>query len=149
MVDKIVIRPVGKNERAAWEPLWNGYLAFYKVTLAPDANDITWQRFHDPEEQMFLLGAYVDGKLLGIVHYLFHRSCWTIGNYCYLQDLFVAEDARGLGLGRALIEAVYQRAKAAGANRVHLLTHATNTHARALYDQVAENLGFIQYRKML
>ena len=96
MVDKIVIRPVGKNERAAWEPLWNGYLAFYKATLAPDANDIIWQRFHDPEEQMFLLGAYVDGRLAGIVQYLFHRSTWTPESYCYLQDLFVAEDARGL-----------------------------------------------------
>ena len=149
MADKIVIRPVGKDERAAWEPLWNSYLAFYKATLAPDASDITWQRFHDPEEQMFLLGAYVDGKLIGIVQYLFHRSTWTPESYCYLQDLFVAENARGLGAGRALIEAVYQRAKLAGASRVYWLTHTTNTQARALYDQVAENLGFIQYRKML
>jgi len=146
---EIVIRPVRKDERTAWEPLWNGYLAFYKATLAPDASDITWQRFHDPEEQMFLLGAYVDGKLIGIVQYLFHRSTWTPESYCYLQDLFVAENARGLGAGRALIEAVYQRAKLAGASRVYWLTHTTNTQARALYDQVAENLGFIQYRKML
>jgi GNAT superfamily N-acetyltransferase len=146
---EIVIRPVGKGERAAWEPLWNGYLAFYKATLAPDASDFTWRRFHDPEEQMFLIGAYVDGKLTGIVQYLFHRSTWTPESYCYLQDLFVAESARGLGLGRALIEAVYEKARAAGANRVHWLTHTTNTQARMLYDQVAENLGFIQYRKML
>jgi GNAT superfamily N-acetyltransferase len=149
MADKIVIRPVGKGERAAWETLWNGYLAFYNATLAADASDITWQRFHDPEEQMFLLGAYVDGKLTGIAQYLFHRSTWTPESYCYLQDLFVAENARGLGVGRALIEAVYQRAKLAGASRVHWLTHTNNSQARALYDQVAENLGFIQYRKML
>jgi GNAT superfamily N-acetyltransferase len=146
---EIVIRPVGKQERAAWEPLWNGYLAFYKAKLAPDASDVTWQRFHDPEEQMFLLGAYVDGKLTGIVQYLFHRSTWTPESYCYLQDLFVAEEARGLGLGRALIEAVYDKARTAGANRVHWLTHTTNAKARTLYDQVAENLGFIQYRKIL
>ena len=146
---EIVIRPVGKGERAAWEPLWNGYLAFYKVTLAPDASDITWQRFHDPEEQMFLLGAYVDGKLLGIVHYLFHRSSWTVGNYCYLQDLFVAEGARGLGLGRSLIGAVYEKAREAGASRVYWLTHQDNATARRLYDQVADNLGHIQYRKLL
>jgi GNAT superfamily N-acetyltransferase len=146
---EIVIRSVGKDERAAWEPLWEGYLAFYKAKLAPDASDITWQRFHDPEEQMFLLGAYVDGKLTGFVQYLFHRSTWTPESYCYLQDLFVAEGARGLGLGRALIEAVYEKARAAGANRVHWLTHSTNTQARTLYDQVADNLGFIQYRKML
>ena len=89
----VVIRPVGKDERAAWEPLWNGYLAFYKATLEPGASDVAWQRFHDPDEPMFLLGAYVDGKLTGIVQYLFHRSTWTPGNYCYLNDLFVTDGA--------------------------------------------------------
>ena len=72
--DKIQIRPVGKDERAAWEPLWVGYLAFYMATLVPGASDIAWARFHDPDEPMFLLGAYVDGKLTGIVHYLFDYS---------------------------------------------------------------------------
>ena len=148
MADNIEIRPVGQNERAAWEPLWAGYLAFYKATLAEDATDVAWARFHDPAEPMHLLGAYVDGQLTGIVHYLFHRSTWTPGNYCYLQDLFVADGARGLGLGRALIEAVYDRAKAAGASRVHWLTHTTNAQARVLYDQVADNPGFMQYRKV-
>ena len=89
MADKIVIRPVGTDERAAWEPLWDGYIAFYKATLEPGASDVAWQRFHDPDEPMFLLGAYVDGKLTGIVQYLFHRSTWTPGNYCYLQYPFV------------------------------------------------------------
>ncbi len=97
---------------------------------------------------MWLLGAYVGGKLSGIVHYLYHRSCWTIGDYCYLQDLFVAEDARKLGLGRALIEAVEREARKAGASRVYWLTHETNATARALYDQLAERPGFIQYRKL-
>jgi GNAT superfamily N-acetyltransferase len=148
MADKIEIRPVGKDERAAWEPLWAGYLAFYKATLVPGASDAAWARFHDPAEPMHLLGAYVDGKLTGIVHYLFHRSTWTPGDYCYLQDLFVADGARGLGLGRALIEAVYEKARAAGASRVHWLTHTTNAQARILYDQVADNPGFMQYRKI-
>jgi GNAT superfamily N-acetyltransferase len=148
MAGTVVIRPVGGDERAAWEPLWNGYLAFYKATLAPGVSDVAWQRFHDPDEPMFLLGAYVDGKLTGIVQYLFHRSSWTVGNYCYLQDLFVSESARGLGLGRALIEAVYERAEAAGASRVYWLTQTTNTQARILYDQVADDSGFMQYRKI-
>jgi GNAT superfamily N-acetyltransferase len=149
MVDQIVIRPVGAGERAAWEPLWNGYIAFYKATLEPGASDVAWRRFHDPDEPMFLLGAYVDGRLTGIVQYLFHRSTWTSGNYCYLQDLFVADSARGRGVGRTLIEAVYAKAKAAGINRVHWLTHTSNAQARILYDQVAENRGFIQYSKTL
>ena len=144
---KVVVRPVGRDERAAWEPLWNGYLKFYKATLPPENSDIAWTRLHDPGEPMHLLGAYVDGKLMGIVHYLFHRSTWMPDDYCYLQDLFVAEGTRGLGLGRALIEAVYEKAREAGSTRVYWLTHETNAPARLLYDQVAENLGFIQYRK--
>lgn len=144
----VVIKPVGQDEREAWAPLWAGYLTFYKTGVPPETSDITWARFHDPAEPMFVLGAYVDGKLTGIVHYLFHRSTWTPGNYCYLQDLFVADSARGLGLGRALIEAVYEKAKAAGASRVHWLTHETNAQARILYDQVADYPGFIQYRKI-
>jgi GNAT superfamily N-acetyltransferase len=148
MADNVVIRSVDESERSAWEPLWNGYLTFYNATLVPGASDVAWARFHDLKEPMFLLGAYVDGKLTGIVHYLFHRSSWTPGDYCYLQDLFVADDARGLGLGRTLIEAVCEKAKAAGASRVHWLTHTTNAQARILYDKVADNPGFMQYRKL-
>jgi GNAT superfamily N-acetyltransferase len=109
---------------------------------------VTWARLHDPAEPMEALGAYMDGRLRGIAHYLFHRSCWTIGNYCYLQDLFVAETARHLGLGRALIAAVEERARRAGASRLYWLTHESNAGARALYDQLAERSGFIQYRKL-
>ena len=144
----VEIRPVGPDERAAWEPLWRGYLDFYKTTLPQQTYDTTWARLHDPSEPMWLLGAYVDGKLLGIVHYLYHRSCWTAGDYCYLQDLFVHEDVRNRGIARALIEAVYREAKAAGASRVHWLTHETNATARALYDTLADRPGFIQYRKV-
>jgi GNAT superfamily N-acetyltransferase len=143
------IRPLAPGDRGDWEPLWNGYLAFYKATLPPGTTDVTWNRLLDPAEPMFVLGAFVDGRLLGIVHYILHRSTWSIGGYCYLQDLFVAEEARGMRLGRALIEAVYEKAREAGAGRVYWLTHDTNATARHLYDRVAENAGFIQYRKTL
>ncbi|MFP3747409.1 GNAT family N-acetyltransferase, partial [Achromobacter sp. SIMBA_011] len=94
----------------------------------------TWARLLDPAEPMFVLGAFdAAGKLVGIVHAIYHRSCWTDGPYCYLQDLFTAADARGQGAGSALIEAVYERAREAGASRVYWLTHETNTTARALY----------------
>jgi GNAT superfamily N-acetyltransferase len=144
----VTIRPLQPSERAQWEPLWKGYQAFYKVVIPDDATAVTWARLHDSAEPMGALGAYVDGKLAGIVHYIFHRSCWTVGDYCYLQDLFVAESARNCGLGRALIAAVEDKARAAGASRVHWLTQETNTDARALYDKLAERSGFIQYRKL-
>ena len=137
----IDIKPVGRDERATWEPLWRGYLNFYEASQASDTTDVLWQRLHDPIEPMHVLGAYRDGKLIGITHYVFHRSCWTIGDYCYLQDLFVAPEARGGGAGRALIEA-----RKADASRVYWNTHETNAAARILYDKVAERSGFIQYR---
>lgn len=148
MASDTLVRRLRPDERAAWQPLWKGYLDFYRTSVKPEVYDATWARLLDPNEPMWLLGGYVDGTLLGIVHYLYHRSCWTIGDYCYLQDLFVAEAARGRGLGRALIEAVYGEARAAGASRVYWLTHETNATARALYDTLADRPGFIQYRKL-
>jgi GNAT superfamily N-acetyltransferase len=144
----VSVKPVGMGERTAWEPLWQGYLRFYDSAQTPDATDVLWQRLHDPKEPMHVLGAYQGGKLIGITHYIFHRSCWTVGDYCYLQDLFVAPDVRRGGAGRALIEAVFDAAKKAGANRVHWLTREENTQARVLYDKVADRSGFIQYRKV-
>jgi len=145
----IEIRPVRPDERDAWEPLWSGYLTFYETAVAPEVTDTTWKRLHDPTEPMHVLGAYIDGALIGIVHYLFHRSTWTVGDYCYLQDLFTAPEARGRGAGRALIEAITERARDAGASRVYWLTHEANATARFLYDRVADRPGFIQYRRIL
>jgi GNAT superfamily N-acetyltransferase len=149
MAGNVVIRPIGEDERESWNPLWADYLAFYKTTLTRDISDLAWTRFHDPDEQIFALGGFVDGQLLGIAHYLFHRSTWATHRYCYLEDLFVADAARRKGLGRALIETVYAKAEAANASRVYWLTQSDNAQARALYDKVADNLGFIQYRKVI
>jgi len=145
----VVIRPLSPDERAAWEPLWQGYLAFYGTSVPAETTATTWARLHDPAEPMHVLGALSGSDLLGIVHYIFHRSTWTVGDYCYLQDLFTVEAARGRGVGRALIEAVVDRARDAGASRVYWLTHETNAPARALYDRVADRPGFIQYRRVL
>ncbi len=144
----IEIRPFRSDDRQAWELLWQGYLTFYKSTLSAEATDTTWRRLNDPAEPMHGLVAVLDGRIVGIVHYLYHRSTWTVGDYCYLQDLFTAEEARGRGVGRALIEAVYERAQTDGASRVYWLTHETNTAAQALYDRVASRSGFIQYRRV-
>jgi GNAT superfamily N-acetyltransferase len=146
---EITIRPLTPEDRAQWEPLWQGYLAFYKTSIPGDVTDLTFARFFDEAEPMHARVAERNGEVVGIVHYIFHRSTWTKGPYCYLQDLFTAEQARGGGVGRQLIEAVYDEAKAQGASRVYWLTQEDNATARALYDRVAERSGFIQYRKLL
>ena len=149
MPASFTVRPVEPEDRPRWEPLWQGYLTFYKAKLPPEVTEITWRRFFDGIEPMHALVAEEGTALIGVVHYLFHRSTWMIGPNCYLQDLFTVEAARGKGVGRALIEAVYRDAKEAGASRVYWHTHETNKTAQALYDRVATLSGFIQYRKEL
>lgn len=144
---KLAIRPLAAADRAQWEPLWQGYLRFYRAHLTPETTETTWRRLLDPREQPHGLAAEHGGKIVGMVHYLFHRSSWTIGDYCYLQDLFVAPEARGLGAGRALIEAVYAKADEAKASRVYWLTQEFNADARALYDTLAKRTSFIVYRR--
>jgi len=143
------IRPLSPADHAAWLPLWRGYQAFYKVDIPPEVSDVTFRRLNDPAEPMAGALAWLDGRAVGLVHCIRHRSCWTTGDYLYLQDLFVAADCRGTGLGRALIEYVYARAREQGLNRVYWLTHETNTQARQLYDRIADRSGFIQYRHLL
>ena len=142
------IRPVSAADHAAWLPLWQGYQRFYNAEIASEVSTLTWQRFLDPTEPMFAALAWQDGVAVGLVHWIFHRSCWTVSDYCYLQDLYVAETVRGGGVGRALIEQVYAAAQAYGANRVHWLTQEDNAQARQLYDRIASRSGFIQYRQL-
>jgi GNAT superfamily N-acetyltransferase len=150
MTDPFVVRPVRANDFAAWRPLWTGYNQFYGrsgATALPDEiTDLTWSRFFDPEEPMHALVAESDGRLVGLTHYVFHRSTISPSLVCYLQDLFTDEVARGQGVGAALINAVYAAARAAGSNRVYWHTQETNVTARRLYDRLAEESGFIVYR---
>ena len=146
----MIIRPVRPEDKASWLPLWQGYLSFYKVENLPDhVTESLWARFFDAAEPVHALLAEENGELLGLVHYIFHRNTWMASDVCYLEDLFTAEAARGKGVGRALIEAVYERARAAGSTRVYWMTHETNKTAQALYNNVAEKSGFIQYRKQV
>jgi len=141
------IRSLTAADRQAWAPLWAGYLEFYHANVSAEVSELTFARLLDSVEPMFCLVAEEEGRLIGIVHYVLHRSTWTRGPYLYLQDLFVAHDVRGSGAGRALIEAVYARADELGAERVYWLTHESNATARLLYDRIAERSGFIQYRR--
>jgi GNAT superfamily N-acetyltransferase len=145
----IVVRPVRQDDFAAWLPLWDGYNAFYgrkgATALPLVITRATWQRFFDPGEPVFGLVAESAGKLVGLANYLFHRTTTRIELTCYMNDLFTAEAERGRGVGRLLIEGVYQEARAAGIKRVYWQTHETNAAGRLLYDKVARHAGFIVY----
>ena len=149
MSQQLTVRPVAPTDLSQWEALWEGYNTFYERTVPPEITRMTWSRFFDAYEPVHALVAEDDGRLLGLVHYLFHRSTTLIGPTCYLQDLFTTKTARGQGVGRALIEAVYERARNAGSQRVYWQTHETNVTGMALYDKVAKRSGFLVYRKRL
>lgn len=152
MIENLAIRPVTRLDYEQWLPLWTGYNAFYgragDTALHPDVTQMTWSRFFDAYEPMHALVAESGGRLVGLTHYIFHRSTTSIQPNCYLQDLFTDEVQRGRGIGRALINGVYEAAKRAGSPRVYWLTHETNHTAMQLYDRVAEKSGFVMYRKM-
>ncbi len=132
-----------------WLVLWRGYQTFYKVELSAEANRTAWARLLDPAEPMWCALAFDGDRAVGLVHWIRHRSTWTPGDYVYLQDLFVAENTRGGGIGAKLIEHVYAAARVLGAARVYWLTHETNATAMQLYDRIADRSGFVQYRKVL
>jgi GNAT superfamily N-acetyltransferase len=143
------IRKAHAQDYAQWLALWKGYQTFYKITIPDAVTQQTWARFLNPTEPMHCAIAEQDGVLAGIVHYIFHRSCWAAEDYVYLQDLFTAPEMRKKGVGRALIEHVYATSKTQGSSRVWWLTHETNTDAMHLYDKIADKSGFVQYRKLL
>jgi GNAT superfamily N-acetyltransferase len=151
MSEMILVRNVQQRDFAEWKALWDGYNEFYgrkgETALPEIITNMTWTRFFDGYEPICALVAERGGKLVGLVHYLFHRSSTVLTSNCYLQDLFTSEAERGKGVGRALIEEVYRRAELAGSGRVYWQTHETNSHAMKLYDKVAEKSGFIVYRR--
>ena len=153
MTQPIEIRSVRTEDYPAWSVLWDGYNAFYgrsgETALPQEVTQMTWTRFFDEYEPMHALVAERSGELLGLVHFIYHRSTILIAPTCYLQDLFTSDAARGQGVGRALIHAVYERAKAAGSPRVYWQTHETNTAAMSLYNRVAERSGFLVYRRAI
>ena len=149
----LLIRPPTPDDFAAWKPLWDGYNAFYGregPTALPEAiTQVTWQRFFDAYEPVHALVAEREGQLVGLVHYLFHRSTTRIEPTCYLQDLFTQSSERGRGVGRQLIQGVYDAVRRAGGQRVYWQTHTTNAAGRTLYDKVAKHEGFIVYATMV
>lgn len=149
MTQAVLVRPIQREDRAQWRPLWDGYNAFYGrqgETALPEAiTAATWERFFNANEPVHGLVAVEGGSLVALVHYLFHRSTTRLHDVCYLQDLFTAPGHRGRGIGRQLVEAVYAAARAAHSSRVYWTTQDTNTAGRALYDKLGRHAGFIVY----
>jgi GNAT superfamily N-acetyltransferase len=147
----IIVRFAAADDFEQWLPLWEGYNRFYgrfgSTALAAEITATTWRRFLNPDEPMYALVAEEHGQLIGLAHYLFHRSTIMLTQTCYLQDLFTSETARGKGVGGALIRAVYEQAELAGSTRVYWQTHESNANAMKLYDKVAQRSGFLVYRK--
>jgi ribosomal protein S18 acetylase RimI-like enzyme len=144
----VSIRPLEPKDKDAWLPLWRGYLEFYETSVSDEVTDTTWRRIVDPAGPIHGFCAVdANGKLVGIVHYLFHPVTWAVSDRCYLEDLFVSPDARGSGAGRALIEAVYRAADEVRADQVYWLTAHSNATARQLYDRVAQLTPFVKYRR--
>ncbi|MDO9416609.1 GNAT family N-acetyltransferase [Pararhizobium sp.] len=144
------IRPIEAGDEAEWRRLWTAYLAFYETVLPETMFATTFSRLLSNGGQEFHgLLAVRDGHPVGLAHYVFHRSCWHDGYVCYLQDLYADPDVRGRGVGRALIEAVYARAGAAGSPEVYWMTQEFNATARKLYDRIADKTPFVIYQKTL
>lgn len=151
MKESVQVRAVRRDDFAAWQQLWEGYNAFYgragDSALSPEITQTTWSRFFDSYEPMHALVAVAAARIVGLAHFLYHRSTIQISPTCYLADLFTLHEARGQGVGKALIHAVYEHAKSSGSPRVYWQTHETNITAMRLYDSVAERSGFIVYRQ--
>jgi GNAT superfamily N-acetyltransferase len=141
------IRRLDSNDRSQWNPLWQGYLRFYRQRLDDQVTDSTFNRLVNEKTQPHALVAEEGGKLIGFAHYLFHRSTWSVAEICYLEDLFVDPSVRGTGAGRALINGVYAAADRAGASSVYWMTQEFNADARALYDTLAHRTSFIRYER--
>lgn len=151
--EAVRVRNVARTDFDQWLPLWESYNAFYErvgpKAVPMEVTRTTWSRFFDHYEPVHCLVAEAAARIVGIVHFIFHRNTTMIDPICYLQDLFTRQDVRGRGVGRALIEGVYERARTAGATRVYWQTHETNVTAQRLYESVAVRSGFIVYRKDL
>jgi len=142
-----IVRPVRASDRPQWLDLWQGYLRFYRHRLPQALTDHCFGRLVDEKRQPHGLVAERDGQLVGFAHYLFHPSTWADKDICYLEDLFVSEQARGAGAGRALINAVYAAADTAQAGTVYWMTQEFNADGRALYDTLARRTSFIRYER--
>lgn len=145
----IAIKELNNHEKSQWQTLWQDYLAFYQTELPQAITDNTWQKITDDDSPIVGFGAWQGDELMAIAHVTLHEHTWTTKPCCYLIDLFVSPNARGQGIGRAMIEHIYGFAKEKACDRVYWVTKENNVTARVLYDKIATQTDFIQYRKTL
>jgi len=143
----LIIRPIRTEDRQAWDPLWQGYLEFYRATLAPEVTERTWAALCDSASAVHGLVAEQNGQLAGFAHLIMHPTTWAIGPTCYLEDLYIAKAWRGRDIARQLINAVYAFADESGAAGVYWLTQEYNAPARSLYDTLAHRTSFVVYQR--
>ena len=148
-MNAVTIESAEQKDYASWLPLWINYQTFYRTIISDEVTKLTWERFFTPSEPVYCAVAKYDGKIVGLVHYLFHRSTWAEQNYCYLEDLYVSPETRGQHIGKRLIEYVQKQAIAQQCNRLYWHTQETNHTAQKLYNWVAEKPGIIEYRMPL
>jgi len=142
-------RPIEENDYEPWRQLWLDYQVFYEVKLPVEVTRTTFDRFLDPDEPVFSTVATQGDRLIGFVNSVVHRSTWSTADFCYLEDLYVSPVVRGGGTGKLLIESVQALAQQRQCARLYWHTHETNKRAQKLYDWVAQNSGFIEYRMSL
>jgi GNAT superfamily N-acetyltransferase len=147
IITEMIIRPIGPEDREAWEPLWHGYLEFYRATLAPEVTEQTWAALCDPTSAVHGIVAEQDGHLIGLAHLIMHSTTWATGQTCYLEDLYVDRQSRGRNIARLLIEAVYAFAEEYRASSVYWHTQEYNAPARSLYDTLAHRTSFVVYQR--
>ncbi|POT25420.1 GNAT family N-acetyltransferase [Citrobacter freundii] len=145
-MNTVTIETAEQKDYANWLPLWINYQTFYRTQISDNVTKLTWERFLSPSEPVYCAVAKYDGKIVGLVHYVFHRSTWAESNYCYLEDLFVSEEVRGQHIGKQLVEYVQTQAQKHHASRLYWHTHETNLRGQRLYDWVAKKSGMIEYR---
>lgn len=148
-MSETLIRAPKPADEACWRELWAGYVAFYRGSVAEEATATLWKSLMTGDGRFHAFVAERDGRVIGLVHYLYHQSTWSTQPICYLQDLFVDPDARGGGAAKALILATEAAAKAHGAFRLYWQTQEYNAPARSLYDTIVPRSSFIVYRKPL
>jgi GNAT superfamily N-acetyltransferase len=134
------------SEKNQWLPLWRGYIEFYEVTLSEEITKLSWERFHNAKEPVHILAAYENGEMAGFSTFVFHRSTWAKNYHCYLEDLFIAEKFRRKGMAKQLIMAVGDAARHGGADRLYWNTRKGNKVAIAVYEKLAVQSDFLQYR---